>query len=247
MNDNTEKMQKAFSILEDVYNEIPKTKGCKNACKPNGCHSWCCAYMTPSMYACEFLYLWRYFLEKSSKEEQAEIVVKAVENYLRNKVTKQCVFFDPSSYLCKIHNKRPLACRLYAIIHPHTWKERAKIFKQQFESVPLEDKKDVRKILNQCGLVKTIEGKNHVSRQEEEKWFNETKKAEKEFGIKESTIEKHDDPEGTYRSMHDHIMLNSFAVEFLNSLSEQRTNRLSEDDILKFGKVLKESLVKYGK
>ena len=80
------------------------------------------------------------FIKKRTEPEVREIVYKAVRNYLTNSVTKGCVFFDKKTCRCAAHSKRPLICRLYAVIHPTNWKRRIKSVKNLYRDYPQKDK-----------------------------------------------------------------------------------------------------------
>jgi len=237
-----EQKEKAFSILEKVYSEMPKTKGCERTASKNGCRSWCCSINAPSMFNVEFFYLWEDFIATHSKEEKMEIVLDAVKNYLRSNVTKGCVFLDPNTYKCKSHKRRPFACRLYALIHPAYWKKRVKRSKAVHQNHPKSDTKDMWRTFEQCNLVRTFDGRKNVSRKDEDRWFEEIKKAEKEIGIPQHMIEEHDSPRGSYRTIHDYVMMSVFNDEFMNLLSRNREERPSEEDIQEFAEMLRKQL-----
>src|SRR3990167_5181223 len=195
------------------------------------------------MYSVEFNYLWNEFIKTATKEEQIDVIIKAVKNYLRTTVTKQCVFFDAANSSCKCHQRRPFACRCYGIIHPAVWKKRQKAFKQQHADTPKADKKDMFRILDQCDLVRTIDGYKHLRRSDEDLWFEKMKQAELAFGVPQETIDAHDHPNGSYRAMHDHIMLYNFDANFLSTLSQYRLAGVQEEDIEKFAETLRTKLV----
>lgn len=228
---NEETITKSFSLLEDIYKEIPPTRGCESASKT--CKAYCCKYQTPSMFYCEFLYLWNDFLRNGKKEDILKVITFSVKNFLRNSVTKTCVLFNEEKYNCLCHNSRPFCCRVYAIIHPHNWEKRVEAIKEQNKDIDPEDKKHLSKVLKQCDLVRCLNGKKHISEKEEKKWFEELKNAEISLGVPESIVELMDDPKGSFRTIHDHIVINTFPNEILELLSSQRIDRISEEEIEK--------------
>jgi len=237
-----EKKEQSFSILEKIYNDIPRTKGCEKANSKNGCKAWCCLYESPSMFTCEFTYLWEKFEKKHSKDDQIKIVVEAVKNYLRSNMTKGCVFLDKEKSICLCHAGRCLSCRLYGIVSPKSWKKRKKSIREQSLHFDKSDKEYLFIVLDQCQLVKTIDGRKNVIPRKEQEWFEKTKEAENKFGIPLQVINQHDAPEGSYRSVHDHIMLNIFPEKYLLSLSQIRMNRLPEEEIEKFANSVRQNL-----
>jgi Fe-S-cluster containining protein len=228
-----ENIEKSFLQLKNLYDKIPQTKGCGDGKK---CGSYCCEYQTPSMYLSEFLYLWENFLNNSTPEDQSIVILEAIKNYLRNIITKGCVFFDKKAYRCKSHSTRPLACRIYGITNPKSWMSKKKSIKAKYFDVPVQDKKDIDKILDQCDLVSTKNCKKCISVEDENKWFETVKEIEKGIGIDNKTVELQDQPEGTYRSVHDHIMMMLFPEKVLTMLSEERIDRPSEETIELFAK-----------
>jgi len=235
-------LKKSFKILEQVYQEVPKTKGCEKANSKNGCGAYCCRLQSPSMYLCEFLYLWEHFTKHSTKDQFLDVVLAAVKNYLKSTVTKGCVFFDEKKNKCLQHKERPLYCRLYAIINNKSWIKKTKVFKQQHINTPHKDKKDLPAILKQCDLVKTADGRKSISEKQENEWFGQVKDAERALGISELVIIQHDHQGGSYRAMHDHILLSIFNDEFMALLYQQRILRHSEEVIEKFAEMMRDKI-----
>lgn len=234
-----ENIKKSFELLQAVYDDMPKTKGCNQACSKNGCRAWCCEYNTPHSYTSEFSYLWENLSKTVTNEVKIDIIVRAVKNYLRNSLTKTCIFFDKTSCKCMCHTARPLACRMYGIVPPNSWRSRVKSVKENALKVRPRDKKDLHKVLEQCDIVRTSEGHKHLNEKKEDALFARTKEAEKVFGVTEEAIKKHDDFGGSYRAMHDHLMLTVFPTEFLSQLSDYRMNDPSEEDIKKLGETVR--------
>ena len=226
-----ESILKSFSLLEEVYKEIPRTKGCEKACSPGGCKAYCCFYQTPSLFYSEFLYLWNDLMKTCSTDIILLFITRSIKNFLRNSITKTCVLFDEDNCRCFCHKTRPYCCYLYGVVHPHKWKKRVKSIKQQSLNDPAEDKKDLSRVINQCDLVRCVDGRKHISEKQEDEWFERVKQSEIAIGVPQEIVDFLDQPKGSYRAIHDHIMLNTFPADLLEMLSKQRVDRISEKEI----------------
>lgn len=226
-----DKLKESFDILEKIYSQIPATKGCERANTKNGCRGWCCIYNFPSMFNCEFFYLWQNFVANSIQETVKEVVFRAIRSYLQTSVTKSCVFFDRSSCKCLCHKWRPLSCRLYGLIHQKSWKKRVKRVKDLYRNFPKSDTRDMKKSFEQCEIVRTLNNKKHVSPKDEDMWFKASKEAERTMGVPNHIVEMHDAPEGSYRAVHDYVLMNIFDDNFMKMLSTQREERPSNEQI----------------
>lgn len=225
-----QKILSAIALLSNTYESIPRTRGCGQACSKNGCKAWCCSLQTPSMFKVEFLYLWSIF-SSVSEEVRKEILFNSIRNYLSNSLIKGCVLFDKATCKCFLHKNRPLMCRLYSIIHPDSWKSKIDNFKKNNADISSKDRIGVKKILKQCDLVETVDGRDRVSVKEENDWFEKTKEAEKLLGIDEKKVENYGAPDSSYHTLHDHIMLVSFSEDMLHRLSQNRMDKLSKNEI----------------
>lgn len=219
--------------LKILYEEMPETSGCEQCSSVNGDNNkdWCCRSMNPSMYYVEFLYSWEK-VQKWSKKDRVDLVVRAIRNYLINSLNKGCIFYVNG---CKIYNQRPLACREYGVIPAEGWQERIEMGKKRFgpDYVPK----------NQCNLVRTKTGKP-VTKEDEDKWFLHTRKSEERIGIPKDIINSHDGGQGSYRTFHDHLLIELFDDPFLNNLTKIRLQNNTLENIDSFVGVLKDTIEK---
>lgn len=204
-----------------LYESMPETEGCEKCREINGDNfAWCCSSQSPSLYYIEFLKIWE-IVQNWSKPNKAELVVRVIKNYLDNSVNKGCVFFNNK---CLCYEARPLICRFYGIIPSESWSERWKKLEERdgekFEAHP------------QCDLVKTVSGKP-ITPEDENKWFEHSRKCEQRIGVPLSVIAMHDNPGGSYRSFHDHILLEMFPPDALDMLTKAKLSNPSKDDIEK--------------
>ncbi len=214
--------------LKILYEEMPDTSGCETCEEKNGDNAyWCCLGQSPSMYYVEFLHIWEE-VQKWSKQKQEELVIRAIRNYLSNKLSKGCVFYTDK---CSVHEQRCLQCRLYGVIPKESWDERWEQLKKRqgdkFEAKP------------QCNLVKS---ETEITCEQEEKWFFHTIKCERRIGVPVDAIKLQDFAGGSYRTPHDHIVIELFDDKFLHTLTQARMNNLSDDDIDGVLETLKEKL-----
>lgn len=228
---NRDVMRKfALALVENAYSKLPKTTGCQRARNKDGCGSWCCKVNVPSMFHAEYAYIVENEFVKWPREELVEVMLASVRNYLSSGLVKGCPMHDPVTLKCRVHNSRPLACRLYGITHKDTWKKREKALKQEFAGH--KDRKSLFRILNQCDLVRTVpEGHRHVNKKLESEVLMDTLNAERQYGVPEKTIQLMDAPGGSYRAMHDHVLLNSMGPEFMADLTRIRIEEPSPERI----------------
>lgn len=207
-----------LASLKVLYEGMPQTSGCEQCKSINGDNfNWCCLTQYPSLYYAEFLYLWQEIQEKWTKEHKKQLLLRAIRCYLDNSVTKGCVCYDEG---CQVYNNRPFACRIYGVIPQKNWEERWKQLKKrqgkQFQAKP------------QCNLVKS---ETPITSEMEDKWFVHSRQCEERIGIAPNIIKQHDLAGGSYRAMHDHILLEMLGEDHLVTLSDVRMTNPSKDDI----------------
>jgi Fe-S-cluster containining protein len=217
-----------------LYNEMPETQGCENCQKANDADAiWCCRSLNPSMYYIEFLKVWEE-VEKWDKDKRAEIVIRSIRNHLITELDKGCIFWKDH---CLVYDNRPFACRMYAVIPQESWDSRLANLKgrygKDYETRP------------QCDLVSTKDEKP-ITKDQEDKWFKHTIRCESRIGVPKGIIKAHDDPQGCYRTFHDHVLLELFDEGFLTQLSELRLQNPSLERIEDFLEVLEGELKKNG-
>lgn len=113
-----------------------------------------------------------------------------------------------------VHN-----CRMYGVIPKENWDKRWESLKERqgenFEAKP------------QCQLVSSEE---EITAAMEDKWFLHTRKAEQRIGIPDEVIDLHDGGGGSYRTFHDHLLLEIFGDRIMGVLTEARlTNSTAEE------------------
>lgn len=181
---------------------MPETKGCMEhntlPKEEGGCASWCCQRQSPSALYSEFLYSWNYVVNNWEADDIVELVKRSLKNYFSNLPSKGCVFFNKEDKLCMQHEQRCYNCRIYGITPEEEFKPRYERLKVLYQNIPGAFIRD------QCGLVETVDGKN-VTTQDTNRWWNELKEIEISIGVKENEI--NDNMGGTYRTYHDHILL----------------------------------------
>jgi len=218
MNAREEKIQNCIKYLTQLYNQLPQTVGCEKATQPGGCGAWCCTKNTPSMFYTEFLYIWDQVMNTWHKAELKKLILRAIRNHLSNEVIKGCIFHNPVTLQCNVHEQRPLACRQYGIVPKDNWERRSKSLQNRYKNDPRKD--DLLPILNQCNLVSTTDGKKEITHKNEKRWFKRTQQIESYLGVKQQVIQRHDLPGGSYRTMHDHVLMELFDMSFLTNLSQ---------------------------
>ena len=211
---------------------MPETEGCEKCEEINGDEKfWCCSTNSPSMWYVEFLNVWEK-VQNWNKEKKINLILRAIRNYLSNKTSKGCIFFDNG---CQCYSDRPFCCRQYGVVPKENWDKRWSALKER-----MGDKFDAKP---QCNLV-SIKGGGSITPEQEDKWFEHTKKCERRIGILSHTIKKYDLAGGTYRTFHDHLLIELHTPEFLHKLTTVRLQNPSESDINSFVSVLKEQLEK---
>ena len=211
-----------LTFLKILYSELPKTVGCEKCVSVNGKSrkDWCCKELNPSMFYVEFLYAWKEVQNKWNKVRRRELIFRAIENYLRNSLQKGCIFYQDG---CLIHSHRPLSCHMYAVTPKEVWKERIDLLKERHgEDFPVHD---------QCDLVTTEDGREYVSCEDDDKWFGHVRKCEARLGVAQDVLSQHDLPGGSYRTFHDHLLIELFPPEALEALTRYRLTNPAEDDI----------------
>lgn len=206
--------------LEVLYESIPGTIGCEKCSDINGDRKdWCCKEQSPSLFYSEFIYIWREVERHWSKRKKLDLIIRAIRNYLANITNKGCIFYDSG---CQTYKQRPLACRLYGVMPKESWEEREKRIRNIFGE-------DV-KISPQCSLV-SVNREIPISLEEENKWFLKTREAEQSLGVDSHTIMLHDNPGGSYRTFHDHLLMELFSLNFLSMLTQIKMTNPSKEDV----------------
>jgi len=235
------KIEQALKELNKVYEDIPETKGCLEYInKPKeegGCNAWCCQYNSPSVLFIEFKNTWNYISQNWSTEEIANIIIKAVENFMDDRISKTCIFFDQEKRLCTQHEHRPYACRMYS----QTPEEE---FNPKYERLKIlyKDRPDAV-IRPQCNLTETVG--EPPTKEQSDKWWNDLVEIEKSIGIDPKLIT--DEPQGTYRTYHDHIILNVLPEKTANYLNDIKANGTIQEKkmaVKKFAENFKNKLEK---
>lgn len=189
-----------------------------------------CRTHNPSMYYVEFLNAWQQ-VQKWSKEKRADLIIRSIKNHLLGEIDKGCVFWSGE---CLVYDHRPFACRMYAVIPQESWDSRVanlkKRYGEDYEPRP------------QCDLV-SVEG-DSITKDQEDKWFRHTANCEKRIGINPNVISAHDEPQGSYRTFHDHVLLELFDEGFLTKLSMVRLSNPSPEEVDEFVEVLETELRK---
>lgn len=208
-----------FLKLEKLYNKIPGTKGCLESIskpkKDGGCGGWCCEFQNPQVLYVEFLYAWKHILNEWNVDNIIELIERSIRSYLSEMPTKGCVFFNKENKTCTVHSKRPYNCRIYGITPEEEFKPRYERLKVLYQDHPFAVIRD------QCDLVKTENGEK-VTIEDTTNWWEEIVEIEKNMGIKEEEI--NDDDGGSYRTFHDHILLQICGDDIMEKLQNLRIN-----------------------
>lgn len=204
--------------LNVLYNSMPATNGCEKCVEVNGDDAfWCCRTIAPSMYYVEFLQVLKTIGDNWSNDKKTEVILRAVKNYLDNSLSKGCVFYDNK---CTIYTCRPFNCRRYGVIPKESWDKRWETLKKRqgdsFEARP------------QCTLVSS---EIEITPEMEEKWFLHTRKSEERIGIAPEIINRHDLGGGSYRTFHDHLLLEFFGEDLLSVLTQAKMTNSTEEEI----------------
>lgn len=204
---NKTKVEEARIELNNLYNSVPETKGCME--NLSVCKGKCCTMQNPSLLHVEFINLWKHILIKYSLDEIVLIIKKAAWNYMTDTSVKGCIFFDDTNKTCTVHEHRPLACRVYS-------QEPKEEFNKKI--IKLKVLNPNKYYMEQCSLTETV-GKVPAA-EDTEKWWNKLKSIEKSIGIMDREI--NDSDIGTYRTYHDHIMLNLLSDADLRLFTEAK-------------------------
>lgn len=205
------KLNIANKSLRVLYSKMPATKGCiENINKQNGCNAWCCDVQTPQVLYVEFLHTWKYMIENFTYDQFVEIVQNALNKYLFAEKNEACIFFDRSSRMCKQHDTRPYNCRIYGITPDEEFRPRYEKLKVIYPNIKY-----------QCSLVQTVDNKA-VTKKNIDDWWLELKSIELYIGVRQDLINDADG--GTYRTLHDHMLLHILGEEGMEYLSFYREN-----------------------
>ena len=204
--------------LADVYSRLPKTKGCmENITAEGGCGAWCCQTQNPQVLEVEFANSWNWVNQTLSREEAIALIARALKNFLSNKVSKGCIFFDYDKKMCLQHTFRPYACRIYGIMPEEEWKPR-------YEQL---------KVLNndakpQCDLVSTESGEPFTKNLSDTFW-KQIVNVEAASGVPHRRI--NDKQGGTYRTFHDHLIQSLYGSQpqVMRELAKMRLNATEEE------------------
>lgn len=203
--------------LKVLYEGMPQTSGCEKCAEINGDNiHWCCKTQSPSMYYVEFLYVFQE-VRKWNKQKRQNLILRAVRNYLDNNPNKGCIFYDDG---CQVYEWRPFVCRMYGVIPEKNWSRRWESLKER--------QKENFSASEQCDLVTPS---RIISDNDEDKWHAHTKLCERRLGVPESNIELHDGSGGSYRTFHDHLLLELFGEDILAVLTNVRMKNPSQEDI----------------
>lgn len=224
--------KRAKDTLKSIYNDIPETEGCmENIAKEGGCGAWCCQSQNPSVFFSEFLLTWGRVSGNWTKAQKAELIIRCLRNYFDKTTSKGCVFWNSGTKLCQQHESRPYNCRVYGQTPEEDFKPRYEKLKVLYPDA------DIRE---QCSLVKSPAP---PTKEQINKWFNEIRFVEHDCGV-HHTLHT-DEPGGSYRSYHDHVLLQIGNAAFLQHVSKLRisgTIEQQEKFIVEFEKDLKRDL-----
>jgi len=209
------KLQQAFSQLGNLYKEIPETIGCleniDKEIKP--CKARCCENQNPQLLYCEFLNAWNFILKNWILEDVLKLIERSIRNYLNDLPIKGCVCWNEETKLCNIHKKRPLSCYLYGITPDQEFNNRLMRLREIY-------KDDQRAIfMKQCKMVRTKDGEE-ITEEDTDGWWDKLCDIEHSIGIDRKLIT--DEPDGTYRTYHDHILIYLLPEYLLENLSHVR-------------------------
>ena len=214
--------KEALRRLRRIYDNIPTTKGCEQNIK--SCKGWCCKLQNPQLLYIEFTVLWNYLINECSYELIEEIIEKSVTNYINNKPVKGCIFWDHETFFCKIHQHRPLSCRLYGITPDEEFEKRRAALIEQYKNI-LDASFEP-----QCSLVSTVDDIK-ITEQDTDKWWNQLCNIEEAIGVPRSII--NDKIGGSYRTYHDHILLYIMPDSIMEELQKVRLmDNLIEKEIV---------------
>lgn len=221
-------LRRPMISLKVLYDSMPSTFGCENCTSHYGEDAiWCCKSMNPSMYYVEFIKVWQQ-VQKWSKANKRDLLVRAITNYLDTGTQKGCIFWDNK---CLVYNDRPFACRMYGVIPQDSWDKRVKSLRnREGEDFPIRP---------QCNKVMSS---IPITENDENKWFEHSRKCEEMLGVGKEYIKLHDIPGGSYRTFHDHLLLEILEPEALNRLTKVKISKPSREDIAAFANTLTDAL-----
>lgn len=226
-------IRKPMRRLRLVYDGFPETTGCEKCREVNGDNEkWCCKEQSPSMFYSEFLYAWQHVRATWSKDRRVDLILLALQNYLRSTVTKGCIFFQGGE--CQVYDRRPMACRMYGVIPKESWDHHWEALKKRLgENFTFKP---------QCGMVLLVDKMQTIDQQRETDIFLRVREIEKELGVPKIHVESHDEAMGSYRNFHDHLLLEIFDEATLERLTMARLSNPSEEDILAVSAILREKI-----
>ena len=169
-------------------------------------------------------------------EKIADIIEDSIRTYLAETTTKGCIFWDKKTFLCKCHTVRPFNCRIYSITPEEEFQPRIDKFREMY-------KNDITAIiLDQCNLCSIV---NHskLTVNDTDNWWNKIVMVERSLGIKPELI--NDNPGGTYRMFHDHVLLHTCPDSIMSELSRLRqlgTPEEKEIAIINFMKIFRDKI-----
>lgn len=212
-------LKKATSSLQSLYAKIPETKGCMENIET--CRAWCCKVQNPQVLYVEFLNTWETMMRTWELDDILTVVEDSVMCYISRETTKGCVFFDKEKYLCKQHKTRCFNCRIYGITPKEEFEPRYLAMKELLKKYPNAI------FHNQCNLVSTKDG-SPIEVGQTDIWWKKLTGIENFIGIERNRI--NDGKTGTYRTYHDHILLNLLPDDILSMLTKLKTSEVRPED-----------------
>ena len=217
VNKQSKKVKEANHRLEVLYAKIPATQGClDNINKPQnqgGCNAWCCREQSPQVLYAEFLHSWTHVLDSFEYSKFELLVERCLRRFLF--AEKGCVYFDAEKNICQQHQTRPYNCRIYGITPDDEFKPRFERLKVLYPDIKY-----------QCNLIKT-ENDIEVTKKNIDNWWLELKSIEMSIGVKNNLIT--DEYYGSYRTYHDHILLELLGEEGVEYLSYVKMSANQEE------------------
>lgn len=192
-----------------------------------------CKTQNPQVLYVEFLNAWKAITSTWKDQDIQDLIKRCLTKYLFPNQDKSCVFIDMQTNKCLQHGTRPFNCRVYGITPEEEFKPRYERLKVIYPETR-----------NQCNLVSTVDGRV-VTTKDTDNWWLELNAIEMGIGIKKETIT--DQPGGSYRTYHDHILVHLLGKDGMVQLSElrQKGNKQEKDttisNIMEAMKKFKES------
>ena len=218
--------------IHNIYDSISETEGCIENLPT--CGAWCCEHQNPSVLYSEWLNTYWRISRDWSRANLSDLFLRAVSTYIDANPTKGCVFWDKDSKHCMQHYTRPYNCRTYGQVPEEDFKPRYERLKVLYADKPGAVIKD------QCSLVKSSGKKPTVKDMTE--WFEQLKIIEHDILSDQQPLMRnmvhsiiHDGDGGTYRTYHDHILLQMAPPTFLQQLTQLRIkgSKTEKDEFLK--------------